>query len=157
MRNKERRIYLQIKKNVSFVLGGLGRSVMANKFTDIPTIVKQSVEQGIVSFLDRPFFLFGHSFGSLVAFEAARFLQKNYSIFRFISFGNVTIHKISKMPSTENGAGAKEYRAGKARRKIAQGNRAEDCAGKAQQKIVQKIAQGNRARISRTNVAQENL
>eukprot|EP00026_Physarum_polycephalum_P012514 Phypoly_transcript_12835.p1 GENE.Phypoly_transcript_12835~~Phypoly_transcript_12835.p1 ORF type:complete len:222 (+),score=12.60 Phypoly_transcript_12835:240-905(+) len=48
--------------------------------SDMQTIVKQSVEQGLVSFLDRPFFLFGHSMGSKVAFEVARYLQKNYDI-----------------------------------------------------------------------------
>jgi len=48
--------------------------------TDVHTIVKQCVEQGLVSYLDRPFFLFGHSIGCLVAFEVARYLQKNFNI-----------------------------------------------------------------------------
>ena len=56
-------------------LPGRENRFMEPAATDMSTLVEQ-VAEGIAPLLDRPFALFGHSFGALVAFELAHDLQR---------------------------------------------------------------------------------
>eukprot|EP01111_Echinosteliopsis_oligospora_P016074 TRINITY_DN6561_c0_g1_i1.p1 TRINITY_DN6561_c0_g1~~TRINITY_DN6561_c0_g1_i1.p1 ORF type:complete len:280 (-),score=69.45 TRINITY_DN6561_c0_g1_i1:41-880(-) len=47
---------------------------------DVVEAAKKIVDDGIMSLLDRPFFMFGHSFGASIAFEVVRYLESSYNI-----------------------------------------------------------------------------
>ncbi|UCD42508.1 MAG: thioesterase [Chloroflexota bacterium] len=55
-------------------LPGRGRRIREEPYTNLRSLVGDLVES-MQPFIDRPFALFGHSFGALVGFEAARVLQ----------------------------------------------------------------------------------
>ena len=48
-------------------------------FTSLPPLL-ESLESALLPYLDRPFAIFGHSMGSLIAFELARVLEKSHRL-----------------------------------------------------------------------------
>lgn len=60
-------------------LPGHGRRLKEPLFTRLEPLLK-AIAQGLLSHLDKPFALFGHSMGALVSFELARLLRKEYGL-----------------------------------------------------------------------------
>ncbi|MFZ5515911.1 MAG: thioesterase II family protein [Candidatus Zhuqueibacterota bacterium] len=57
-------------------LPGRGSRLREAPFTDIATLVP-SLGRALVSLLDKPYALFGHSLGTLIGFELIRYFRKN--------------------------------------------------------------------------------
>ncbi len=60
-------------------LPGRGGRTMEPPFTSLNDMVA-AVAEGLRPFLDKPFAFFGHSMGSILSFELARYLRKHYSL-----------------------------------------------------------------------------
>ncbi|NJR38935.1 MAG: thioesterase [Leptolyngbyaceae cyanobacterium CSU_1_4] len=58
-------------------LPGRERRLSEAPFTSLKQLI-QALTEAILPFLDRPFALFGHSMGGLIAFELTRFLRQNH-------------------------------------------------------------------------------
>jgi medium-chain acyl-[acyl-carrier-protein] hydrolase len=70
-------------------LPGRGTRSMEASFLELPALI-EALAKALLPLLDKPFALFGHSFGSLVSFELARHLRTSYGTrpFRlFVSTG----------------------------------------------------------------------
>ena len=59
-------------------LPGRGSRIAEPPFTDINQLVRCAA-QALAPYLDKPFALFGHSMGALIAFELARHMRRDYS------------------------------------------------------------------------------
>lgn len=59
-------------------LPGRGQQVKNPLITDLPSLVK-AITAALDPYLDKPFALFGHSMGALLAFELARSLRQTHS------------------------------------------------------------------------------
>src|SRR5215217_254651 len=59
-------------------LPGRGSRIAEPPYTEMDQLVR-AAGQAIAPYLDKPFALFGHSMGALIAFEFARYLRKEYS------------------------------------------------------------------------------
>lgn len=60
-------------------LPGRGWRIKETPYTDMDQLVRVA-GQALASYLDKPFALFGHSMGALVAFELARHIRREYSL-----------------------------------------------------------------------------
>lgn len=60
-------------------LPGRENRLMEPLYTRMNPLV-ETLAEALVSALDRPFALFGHSMGGLIAYELARYLQKKYQV-----------------------------------------------------------------------------
>ncbi|MDY7014797.1 MAG: alpha/beta fold hydrolase [Cyanobacteriota bacterium] len=60
-------------------LPGRGQQVKQPLLTDLPSLVTVTAI-ALEPYLDKPFVLFGHSMGALLAFEVARFMRKTHNI-----------------------------------------------------------------------------
>lgn len=58
-------------------LPGRGARVKEQPFTDLSRLV-EAASVGLISHLDKPFAIFGHSMGAIIAFELARRLRREY-------------------------------------------------------------------------------
>lgn len=58
-------------------LPGRGMRMQEPSFHDLPTLITDLAEE-ISPYLDRPFFLFGHSMGALVSFALTQYLQRTH-------------------------------------------------------------------------------
>jgi medium-chain acyl-[acyl-carrier-protein] hydrolase len=87
-------------------LPGRGARLMETPFSEIAPLV-EALAEALVPFLDKPFALFGHSLGSLVGFELARWLRTQHRtrpVHLFVSAApapqipdlRLPIHKLSK-------------------------------------------------------------
>ena len=59
-------------------LPGRGSRITEPPFTEIGQLV-QAAGPSLAPYLDKPFALFGHSMGALIAFELVRYLRREYS------------------------------------------------------------------------------
>jgi medium-chain acyl-[acyl-carrier-protein] hydrolase len=60
-------------------LPGREARLLETPFNSLPPLVER-LSQALLPYLDRPFALFGHSMGSVIAFELARFLRREHSL-----------------------------------------------------------------------------
>ena len=60
-------------------LPGRGIRYTEESFTELDALI-DALSEAIHPYLDRPFFLFGHSMGALVSFELARYMQQQWNI-----------------------------------------------------------------------------
>lgn len=60
-------------------LSGRGMRMQEPAFTSLPPLL-EALESVLLPYLDRPFAIFGHSMGALIAFELARILQRSHSL-----------------------------------------------------------------------------
>ncbi|MGO9606242.1 MAG: thioesterase II family protein [Candidatus Binataceae bacterium] len=60
-------------------LPGRGTRLMERPFTQLSPLV-EALADALVPLLDKPFAFFGHSLGSLVSFELARRIRKQYGV-----------------------------------------------------------------------------
>jgi len=71
-----------ITKNVSVIsielpghLSRMGEAPIA----DVRELVRRLVEEGMMKFMDKPFYIFGHSFGGMLAYEISLYLQEHHN------------------------------------------------------------------------------
>ena len=69
-------------------LPGRGKRVSEAPFTDLHKLVLVLEKALINSFIEKPFAMFGHSMGALVAYELSRRLEKNYQLSPLILFAS---------------------------------------------------------------------
>ena len=60
-------------------LPGRGTRMLERPFTQLPPLV-DSLAQAVAPLLDKPFAFFGHSLGSLISFELARRIRRQYDV-----------------------------------------------------------------------------
>lgn len=60
-------------------LPGRGGRTMEPSYTSLNEMVR-GVANGLLPYLDKPFAFFGHSMGSILGFELARYLRRHYSL-----------------------------------------------------------------------------
>jgi medium-chain acyl-[acyl-carrier-protein] hydrolase len=74
-----RRSLAGVAETYPLQLPGRGTRMLEPAFTSLPALLK-SLESALLPHLDRPFAIFGHSMGAMIAFELARVLEKSYSL-----------------------------------------------------------------------------
>lgn len=72
-----------ITNNVSVIAielpGHLAR-MSESPISDVRELVRRIVEEGMMKFMDKPFYIFGHSFGGMLAYEISLYLQECHNL-----------------------------------------------------------------------------